>query len=81
MSKQAVNKLRHFIDLDDLFANNENEQILNWVNELAEKKESQQKYHKRRQMINSEFVKLAKQMLAEDEKERVEAGVDERLEK
>jgi uncharacterized secreted protein with C-terminal beta-propeller domain len=80
MPKQPNNKLRHFADLDDLFDNCSDEQLLEWVNQLAAKHVAQQTYHRRRNLMQTEFVRLAKQMLAEDERTRVAEVVEEELE-
>lgn len=80
MSLKAENKLRRFTNEDDLFDNNDNEIILAWVNELAELKLKRQSYHRRRNLQNAEFIRLAKQLLNGDEQERVAAGVDEKME-
>lgn len=80
MSLKAENKLRYFTSEDDLFDSCDNEVILAWVNELAATKIKRQTYHRRRNLQNAEFVRLAKQLLNGDEQERVAAGVSERME-
>jgi hypothetical protein len=77
---QPENKLRVFEDLDDLFDHNETEEILKWVNELALLKEKQRHWGKRWRTRNAMFVKVAREMLGEDEKEIVERSVEEKME-
>lgn len=61
------NKLRRFADLDDLFDSNENETILQWVNQLAEKVETQRAQGKVYRKRQQHFAKVALEMLSKDE--------------
>lgn len=66
-SPSERNKLRHFADLDDLFDNNNNDAILEWVNELVERRDTQREQGKRYRQRQQAFVKVAKQMLDSEE--------------
>lgn len=74
---QERNKLRHFVDLDDLFDGNDNEVILTWVNKYADLILGRKEYHERRRKLQAAYVKAAKEMLAPDEREALEKQVSE----
>lgn len=77
---KPADRLRHFADLDDLFDNNDNEIILKWVNELAERKLRETTYRRRHAFKQAEFVRVAKTLLQADELERVAQIVEEKME-
>lgn len=74
-----LNVLRFYDSWEDLSMHAGEEQIVEWVNELARQREQQRSWGKRYRSRQQAFTKIAKKMLDPDELERLEAHVEEQL--
>lgn len=70
------NKLRTFIDEDDLLDHNDNAQIVEWVNKYAEYIGDRRTYHRKYQNKKRLLIKAAQRLLDQDELARVEQLAD-----